>query len=263
MSEQIPAVEEGVLRERLRQESLESRPAFSETLHQEIITAVKRRYIENAATPCKLEAVCRMRRSLMSIAAAASLLCAVVMGWWWAGSGTKKAQREADSLAAITGRQSQASNDLAELLAALPANGGLAGRVADSLDSFASSVLPLSKTVGGYALDRFRGSALHALPLDGNLVSHVADRFDGLPVYFLPLNGDLIGRVADRFDGLPIPADLMGRAVDRLDDLAVSEVFRPLATRLKQEVRLFADSFAVYRTAGDEPSNNESQQPTP
>jgi hypothetical protein len=80
MSERIPSSEERSLRERLRQEATESRPEFSESLHERIAGALRRHHatigaVHRAATRKGWQ------RGLVALAAAACLLAAVAIGW--------------------------------------------------------------------------------------------------------------------------------------------------------------------------------------
>jgi hypothetical protein len=112
MFKRVPSKEEQLLAERLRREAMESRPAFSESLHRRILTAVKqqneaetqgadsvpllRRSIavqDPLAGHCLCQAVAhdevkrgrtasrRWPRMLAATLAAACLLCAVAIGW--------------------------------------------------------------------------------------------------------------------------------------------------------------------------------------
>jgi hypothetical protein len=72
------------LRERLRREALEMRPAFSETLHRRIMSAVERRVGDESSSrldPRPAAVHRRRKRSLVAVAAAACLLCAAAVGW--------------------------------------------------------------------------------------------------------------------------------------------------------------------------------------
>ncbi len=107
MFKRIGATEERLLVERLRREAMESRPAFSESLHRRILTAVKQRQAANSvpllrrssavqnqsAGHCLCQAVAhdeakrwrtiprRWPRVVAATLAAACLLCAVAIGW--------------------------------------------------------------------------------------------------------------------------------------------------------------------------------------
>jgi hypothetical protein len=80
MSERIPSSEERSLRERLRQEATESRPEFSESLHERIAGALRRHHAAIAAVPRAARAK-DWQRGLVALAAAACLLAAVAIGW--------------------------------------------------------------------------------------------------------------------------------------------------------------------------------------
>jgi hypothetical protein len=69
---------ESRLRRRLRREAAQSRPAFSETLHRHICSAVDR---AEAAPASRVPAAGPPWRRLAWAAAAACLLCALVAGW--------------------------------------------------------------------------------------------------------------------------------------------------------------------------------------
>jgi hypothetical protein len=76
MSERTtPSTRESRLGRRLRREALESRPAFSETLHRRILARIEPRRLQYRSSDV------RRKRSLMAVAAAACLLCAVAIGW--------------------------------------------------------------------------------------------------------------------------------------------------------------------------------------
>jgi hypothetical protein len=74
MPERISPVQERELGERLRREARNARPAFSETLHQRIIAAVKRRQAELLPRPRPVAPAWRVR--LAGAFAAACLLVA-------------------------------------------------------------------------------------------------------------------------------------------------------------------------------------------
>ncbi|MBU4271460.1 MAG: hypothetical protein KKE86_11995 [Planctomycetes bacterium] len=69
------------IRERLRREAIESRPEFSESLHQRIIRSVGERYAEGAAVGSRNTAAGRRWRGLTAVLAAACVLAAVAIGW--------------------------------------------------------------------------------------------------------------------------------------------------------------------------------------
>jgi hypothetical protein len=93
--------DESRLGERLRREALESRPAFSETLHRRIVAAVEsvggnhggaypggadilvclEQQPGNGRQECLPHRTRRWKRSLTVLAAAACLLCAAAIGW--------------------------------------------------------------------------------------------------------------------------------------------------------------------------------------
>ncbi len=81
MSKRVSSEQEQLLAERLRREAIESRPAFSESLHRRIFSAVRQRQAaetSGAAAPTVLR---RWPRVLAAALAAACLLCAVAVGW--------------------------------------------------------------------------------------------------------------------------------------------------------------------------------------
>jgi hypothetical protein len=82
MSEQIPSTEEHALAERLRHEALESRPAFSESLHERIACALRQAHGEvvEVATNHGFEMAKRRRGPAIAFAAA-SVVCAMLIGW--------------------------------------------------------------------------------------------------------------------------------------------------------------------------------------
>ncbi len=69
------------IRERLRREALDSRPEFSEALHQRIIRSIGERYAEGAAVGKRNTAAGRRWRGLTAVLAAACVLAAVAIGW--------------------------------------------------------------------------------------------------------------------------------------------------------------------------------------
>lgn len=69
------------IRERLRREAIESRPEFSEALHQRIIRSIGERYAEGAAVGKRNTAAGRRWRGLSAVLAAACVLAVVVIGW--------------------------------------------------------------------------------------------------------------------------------------------------------------------------------------
>jgi hypothetical protein len=87
MFKRISSTEERLLGERLRREAMESRPAFSESLHDRIVCAVRQRRAagnspsvrvgENGTVPFPA----RRPRGLPAALAAACLLCAAAIGW--------------------------------------------------------------------------------------------------------------------------------------------------------------------------------------
>ena len=81
MSKQVPSKEEQLLAERLRREAMESRPAFCESLHRRILTAVKQHRAAMADLATERTASRRRPRLLTATLAAACLLCAVAIGW--------------------------------------------------------------------------------------------------------------------------------------------------------------------------------------
>jgi hypothetical protein len=70
-----------LLGERLRREATDSRPAFSESLHQRILTAVRRHHAAEAGTADRPVVSRRRGRGLAAALAAACVLCAAAIGW--------------------------------------------------------------------------------------------------------------------------------------------------------------------------------------
>jgi hypothetical protein len=81
MSKRVPSNEEPLLAERLRREAIESRPAFSESLHQRILRATKQHHAVMASLVSGPTVRRRWPRMLAAALAAACLLCAVAIGW--------------------------------------------------------------------------------------------------------------------------------------------------------------------------------------
>jgi hypothetical protein len=82
MPEQNRSSEERILADRLCREALESRPAFSESLHERISCALRQAHGEvvEVATNRGVETVKR-RRGLAIAVTAAGILCAMLVGW--------------------------------------------------------------------------------------------------------------------------------------------------------------------------------------
>ncbi len=81
MHKRISPAQEQALREQLRREAMEAWPAYSETLHKRIISAVKRRRMQEAVVSSRAPTAVRRQAGLAAVFAAACLLCAVVLGW--------------------------------------------------------------------------------------------------------------------------------------------------------------------------------------
>jgi hypothetical protein len=80
MSDRMLPTEEQALREQLRQEAAQSRPEFSESLHQRIAGAIREHHAAIAATHRAIAAK-HGRRGLVALLTAACLLAAVAIGW--------------------------------------------------------------------------------------------------------------------------------------------------------------------------------------
>ena len=101
------------LGERLRQEAIDTWPAYSETLHNRIISAIERRHPKNElATPNRRSADARRRAGWTTAFAAACLAGAIVFGW-------QSAEREYDQGVedVFVGAGSQLANDLPPMAA--------------------------------------------------------------------------------------------------------------------------------------------------
>ena len=85
MSKQMPHNVDDPLRESLRREDLGDRPAFSETLHERIVLAIKARDAKPAATPRRPAAIAGQPyfRWTTTTAVAGALLIAIGASWWW------------------------------------------------------------------------------------------------------------------------------------------------------------------------------------
>jgi hypothetical protein len=81
MPKQVPSKEEQLLAEQLRREAIESRPAFSESLHQHILNAVRQNHAAVANLATGTAASRRWPRVLAAALTAACLLSAVAIGW--------------------------------------------------------------------------------------------------------------------------------------------------------------------------------------
>ena len=82
MSKQIPSTEEQALAERLRREAMESRPAFSESLHERIACALRQGHAEVVEVATNHGFEMAKRRARLAIAlTAAGVLCAMIIGW--------------------------------------------------------------------------------------------------------------------------------------------------------------------------------------
>lgn len=103
MSRQVLSQDEHRLRERLRQEAFDTRPAYSEALHNCIMSAIEQQGPSSeAAMPNRRSADVRLHR-WMAIAAAC-LVGIVVLGW-------QSAQRENDRSSAVLARASSHFGD--------------------------------------------------------------------------------------------------------------------------------------------------------
>jgi hypothetical protein len=122
MNRQLPSHEtprERLLGERLRCEAAQSRPAFSESLHEQAVVAIVRRAVRlsEAGTPTRprsiggtqpgLMKILGARRVPATIAAATVVLLAVTVGWRWyenaarRGVGTENAPASAAAMPAL------------------------------------------------------------------------------------------------------------------------------------------------------------------
>ena len=81
MSKRNPSTKERKLAEQLRREAAESRPEFSESLHQRIADAVRQFHAAGVVPADRAAATRRRQRGLAAVFAAACLLCAVAIGW--------------------------------------------------------------------------------------------------------------------------------------------------------------------------------------
>ena len=89
MSKRVPSAEERTLGERLRREAIESRPAFSESLHRRIAGAVGQFHAVGIAHHRALAAK-RWRRGLAAVLAAACLFAAAAICWQFIGSAQRQ-----------------------------------------------------------------------------------------------------------------------------------------------------------------------------
>jgi hypothetical protein len=80
MSKRDRSTDPRALRERLQREAAESRPEFSASLHERILSSVRRHHAAVAAVH-RQAAAKGWRHGLVALAAAVSLLAAVAIGW--------------------------------------------------------------------------------------------------------------------------------------------------------------------------------------
>lgn len=108
MSRRLSSRKEHQLAERLRQEAIDAWPAYSEALHNRIISAIERRQPKSdAAMPNRRSAGVRLRAGWMAAFAAACLLGVIVVGWQ---SVQRENNRDAENALANVG--SQLADDL-------------------------------------------------------------------------------------------------------------------------------------------------------
>ena len=81
MHRQIPPEKKRAFREQLQREATESRPVFSEALHQRIVSAVKQHGDDNRVRPRVVKRAVRWSTLLATALAAACVLGAVMFGW--------------------------------------------------------------------------------------------------------------------------------------------------------------------------------------
>lgn len=78
MHRRIPPEKKRAFRERLQREATESRPVFSEALHQQIVSAVKQHGDDNRVRPRVTKRVVRLLAAALAVAC---VLTAVMFGW--------------------------------------------------------------------------------------------------------------------------------------------------------------------------------------
>jgi hypothetical protein len=86
MSKQDSSKKGQLLVEQLRREATESRPAFSESLHQRIVCAVKQHHAAMASLAARPKVSRRWPRVVAAALTAACLLCAVAIAWQLLGN---------------------------------------------------------------------------------------------------------------------------------------------------------------------------------
>jgi hypothetical protein len=151
MSKRVSSNEEELLAERLRREAIESRPAFSESLHRRILRDVRQHHAAAATLVAGPAVARRWPRVLAAVLAAACLLGAVAVGWQLMENASRQSRiEEIRSLAGPT-------------LNKLPSIGDLTDRTVGKLDKLTVSAAlepqttPLkhdARAVAGIFLDR-------------------------------------------------------------------------------------------------------------
>jgi hypothetical protein len=86
MSKRLTSTEERALEERFRREAIESRPAFSESLHRRILCAVRQHHAAVISVGDRAALARRWRRGWATALAAACVLCAAAISWQLSGS---------------------------------------------------------------------------------------------------------------------------------------------------------------------------------
>ena len=154
------------IRERLRREALESRPEFSEALHQRIIRSVGERYAEGAAAGGRNTAAGRRQRGLTAVLAAACVLAAVAIGWRF---GANPMQPDGEPLS-MDNRLETSSFVLSGKIEDLPPMNVLTDRAVTGLDGLlASTGFMLPSTQLAHDARLAADSLLQRLPLDMEL----------------------------------------------------------------------------------------------
>jgi hypothetical protein len=160
MFKRVSSTQQRLLGERLRREAMESRPAFSESLHRRIVCAVKQHHAAVASLVAG-PTVSRRWPRVLAAALAACVLCAAAIGWQLVENASR--QGVGKGMRPVHGTS----------LADLPSINDLTGKAVGRLDNLTVSATlepqttPLkhdARSVASVFLDR--------LPIDVKLVNN-------------------------------------------------------------------------------------------
>jgi hypothetical protein len=142
MSRRLSSRDKKGLGERLRQEAIDAWPAYSEALHNRILSAIERTKSE-AAMPNRWSVEGRLRGRWMPAFAAACLVGVVVLGWQ---SAQRKNDQEIENALAIA--RSQFAEDVT-LISGAPLIGDWADTSAEELSGMvvSAAVAPHSESL--------------------------------------------------------------------------------------------------------------------